>query len=43
MYLDLDLDSSEVIADRFDPADEQAPRPTVTAAELAAWEANPLF
>lgn len=44
MYLDLDLDSTEVLADRYDPADELTPRrTTVSAAELAAWEADPLF
>ena len=44
MYLDLDLDSTEVLADRYDPADELAPRlNTVSAAELAAWEAAPSF
>lgn len=43
MYLDLDLDSSEVLADRYDPADEQAPRSGVSAAALAAWETDPWF
>lgn len=39
-----DLAPGEVPADRYDPADEHAPTtPTVTAAELAAWEAKPWF
>lgn len=38
------LAPGEVLADRFDPADE-APSalPVVSAAELAAWEAAPWF
>jgi hypothetical protein len=42
-YDSLDLAPGEVTADRYEPADEAAPITQVSAAELAAWEANPLF
>lgn len=44
MFYDfLDLAPGEVPADRYEPADEAAGSSQVSAAELAAWEANPLF
>lgn len=45
MNFDLcDLAPGEVLADRYDPADDasQTPAP-VSAAALAAWEADPWF
>lgn len=39
-----ELAPGEVPADRYDPADEHtAAVSTATAAELAAWEADPWF
>ena len=39
-----ELAPGEVSADRYDPADAAAPTPPqVTAADVAAWEANPWF
>jgi len=44
MFCDsLDLAPGEVAADRYEPADEAASISQVSAADLAAWEANPLF
>ena len=42
-YDSLDLAPGEVAADRYEPADEAASISQVSAADLAAWEANPLF
>ena len=39
-----ELAPGEVPTDRYDPADEHCPAAaTATAAELAAWEADPWF
>ena len=39
-----DLAPGEVLADRYDPADEADQTPaSVSAADLAAWEADPWF
>ncbi len=44
LYDACELAPGEVPADRYDPADEHtAAAATVTAAELAAWEADPWF
>jgi len=44
MFYDaLDLAPGEVAADRYEPADDAASISQVSAADLAAWEANPLF
>ena len=44
MYDACDLAPGEILADRYDSADEaDHTRPEVTAAELAAWEADPWF
>lgn len=48
MYDACDLAPGEILADRYDPADESVQaRPQLTAAELAAWvsawEADPWF
>ncbi|QKG54949.1 hypothetical protein [Hymenobacter sp. BRD67] len=45
MNFDLcDLAPGEVLADRYDPADEADQTPSsVTAAALAEWEAHPWF
>ena len=45
MYYDaFELAPGEVTADRYDPADEQLqPVATLTAAELAEWDADPWF
>lgn len=43
-YNAYELSPSEVPTDRYDPADEATPAvSTATAAELAAWEADPWF
>ena len=43
-YDAFELAPGEVVADRYDPADEQLQQAaTSTAYELAEWEANPLF
>ena len=39
-----ELAPGEVLADRYEPADDATQTaPQVSAAELAAWEANPWF
>ncbi|SNR98347.1 hypothetical protein [Hymenobacter mucosus] len=39
-----ELAPGEVLADCYDPADEELQQPaTLTADELAAWEADPWF
>lgn len=44
LYDACELAPGEVPADRYDPADEHtAAASTATAAELAAWEADPWF
>jgi hypothetical protein len=44
MYDACDLAPGETLADRYEPADQaDQTRPEVSAAELAAWEANPWF
>jgi len=43
-YDAFELAPGEVLADRYDPADEELQQPaTLTADELAAWEADPWF
>ncbi len=44
MFYDANLAPGEVPADHYEAADEaELTRPQVSAAELAAWEANPWF
>ena len=38
-----ELQPGEVLADRYDPADENTRPEAVEAAQLAAWEADPWF